>query len=421
MNRDTASIAKPPLSGLAQLIDAAAEHLKILGYRDDTCRQYQQVWSALHQYAREVTGTNMFSQALAENFLASVELSMTMSMKSLPFARRYCLRAVRVLTEFYFHGCFHHWRPSALYPALPPDIQIASERYKEYCRNSGIRERTIHSRILMIRKLAVFMSSRGKTKPAELDAALLSDFIASQSRYNANSVCLLVRNLRLFLRHLHQAQHHELDLSSTLPRIPGRFRDLLPTTWTKEDVERLLACVDRDSPVGKRDYAILLLAARLGMRSSDIVTLQLEHIHWDEERIRKVQSKTGVPLDVPLLEDVGLALIDYLKNARPKTPYREVFLRFVAPIRPFDDGGGLSSLIERYRLRAGISVPPESRRGMHALRHAVASHLLEQGTPLTVISGVLGHVDANSTRIYTKVDIERLRQCALEVMEIHHA
>jgi len=157
------------------------------------------------------------------------------------------------------------------------------------------------------------------------------------------------------------------------------------------------------------------------MRTGDILTLRLDHIDWDAGRIQKVQSKTGVLLDVPLLEDVGLALVDYLKYGRPRSTYREVFLRCVVPVEPFADGAKLYSLIEKYRRRAGISVPAESRRGMHALRHTVASRLLEQGTPLHVISGVLGHLDANTTRGYTKIDIERLRQCALDTAEVPHA
>jgi site-specific recombinase XerD len=407
-------------SDLAHLIMAAEEHLTALGYRPDTRGQYRKAWDALQQYAQEVIGTDQYSESLAEAFLASVGLSPTQPMKTLTFGPKYCLRAIRVLGEFRLHGCFHRWRPNALRP-LPPAFQSVASAYEAHCRQAGIRQRTMHTRSQLIRKLVEFLGTRGITEIAGLDAAVVSDFIAAQCRYNANTVCLLVRNLRLFLRYLHQADYHAQDLSPSLPRVPGRYRDLLPTTWSRDEIARLLACVDRDSPKGKRDYAVLLLAARLGLRTSDIVTLRLEHIHWDAGRIQKVQSKTGVLLDVPLLEDVGRALIDYLQHSRPDSTYREVFLRCVVPIQPFDTNAGLANIIDGYRRRAGIAAPPESRRGMHALRHAVASHLLECGTPLPVISGVLGHLDADSTRVYTKIDVDQLRRCALDAVEVPHA
>lgn len=407
-------------SDLAHLITAAEQHLTTLGYHPGTRWLYRKTWNALRQYAQEFMSTDQYSESLAEAFLASVGISPAAPMKTLTFGPKYCLRAVRALGEFHLHGCFHHWRPNTLRP-LPPAFQPVASAYEVYCRQAGIRERTIHSRSLLIRKLVEFLGTRGITEIARLDAAVVSDFIAAQCRYNANTVCLLVRNLRLFLRYLHQSGAHAQDLSVNLPRVPGRYRDLLPTTWSTDDVERLLASVDRDSPMGKRDYAILILAARLGMRASDIITLRLEHIHWDAGRIQKVQSKTGALLDVPLLEDVGQALIDYLQHSRPQSTYREVFLRCVVPIQPFNDGSKLGGIIDSYRRRAGITVTPESRRGMHALRHAVASHLLEHGTPLPVISGVLGHLDADSTRIYTKIDIDQLRRCALDAVEVPHA
>lgn len=420
MDRRGSPTASPPVD-LARLVSAAQEHLKTLGYSQATDWFYRKTWNALRQYARDVVGTDQYSEALAEAFLASVGLSAATPLKTLPQHQRYCRRAIRVLGEFRLHKCFHKWRPSTLQPPLPPSFQEASVAYEAACRQAGIRERTMQVRRLMIRKLAEFVRPRGIADVAGLNPPVLSDFIAAQSRYNANTVCVLVRNLRLFLRYLHQVGRHPCDLSRALPRVPGRYRDLLPTTWTREEVERILAGVDRGSPVGKRDYAILLLAARLGMRTSDLITLRLEHLQWEAGRIQKVQSKTGQLLDVPLLPDVGEALIDYLKHGRPPSAYREVFLRGVAPIQPLSTGGALYGLIQRYVRRAGVAMPPESRRGMHALRHAVASHLLEQGTPLEVISGVLGHVDSDSTRIYTKVDIDRLRQCALDVAEVDHA
>jgi len=191
-----------PASDLVMLIDAAYQHLETLGYCADTRLMYQRNWDRLRQYAQEVAGTDQYSETLAESFLASVGLSSAAPAKGLSYRPRYCVRAIRVLSEFRLHGCFHRWCPSELYPPLTPAFERISIAYGDACRKAGIRERTIYTRSLMIRRLAEFLKPRGITEITELDAANISDFVAAQSHYNANTVCLLVRNLRLFLRYL---------------------------------------------------------------------------------------------------------------------------------------------------------------------------------------------------------------------------
>lgn len=153
----------------------------------------------------------------------------------------------------------------------------------------------------------------------------------------------------------------------------------------------------------------------------DIRTLRLEHLLWDQARIEIPQGKTGTPLNVPLTEEIGNAIIDYLRHGRPPTHYREVFLAANAPFRPFSCNNNLHHIITTYRRRAGIVLPKLSRRGMHALRHTVASRLLESGTPLETISAFMGHLSTETTRIYTKVDIEALRSAAINPEELTHA
>jgi integrase len=182
-----------------------------------------------------------------------------------------------------------------------------------------------------------------------------------------------------------------------------------------------LSIVDRSSAQGKRDYAILLLACRLGLRVGDIRTLRLEQLRWDEARIEITQAKTGQPLSLPISEELGRALIDYLRHGRPASAHREVFLRLIAPFEPFGANNNLYPLISQYRRRAGIALPPRCRGGLHSLRHTLASRLLEQQTPLETISDILGHQRSASTRIYTKIDLNTLRTVALDPEEVHHA
>jgi site-specific recombinase XerD len=210
------------------------------------------------------------------------------------------------------------------------------------------------------------------------------------------------------------------DLSPHVPKVRIARDARLPSVWRPQEVEALLAAVDRSSPKGKRDYAILLLACRLGLRVSDIVTLRLEHICWDQSRLDLVQFKTGEPLTLPLTEEVGQALIDYLQHGRPVTPYREVFLRLHAPLEPLSHRNSLQTLITFYRRRAGIALPADRKQGLSSLRHSVATRLLEVATPIEVISAVLGHSSLESTQIYLKVDVETLRSATLEIEEVSH-
>jgi len=176
---------------------------------------------------------------------------------------------------------------------------------------------------------------------------------------------------------------------------------------------KLLASIDRDNPVGKRDYAIMLLIAHLGLRSSDVVNLRFENINWEENRISLTQKKTGRPLTLPLLEDVGLAIIDYLKFGRPRCDFQNIFTRHRPPISPCT-ASGMYGLVSRCISRAGL-LTDEKKHGPHALRHSLASRLLEENVPLPIIAEILGHANSHTTAAYLAIDIDKLRQCALEV------
>jgi len=193
----------------------------------------------------------------------------------------------------------------------------------------------------------------------------------------------------------------------------------IPSVWAHELVVRLLEALDRSSAKGKRDYAILLLACRLGLRVGDIRTLKLDQLHWEDSTIEITQSKTSTPLRLPLTSEVGEALIDYLKSGRPQTAHREVFLKVNPPFDPFV-GNNLHHIVTYWRLLAGVRFRTPQRRGIHSLRHTLATRLLEKGTAFTTIAEILGHTSLESTRIYAKADVEALRSVALDPEEVNH-
>ena len=239
-------------------------------------------------------------------------------------------------------------------------------------------------------------------------------------RLRPRTISRIVSDVRSFLQFLNVKGILPRDLSGVLPTIRVPQDATIPSVWDSELLARLLKVVDRSSPKGKRDYAILLLACRLGMRLGDIRALKLEHLNWEAATIEIIQSKTGAPLQLPLTEEVGKALIDYLRTGRPQTDRREVFLKLNPPFAPFSKNNHLYHIVTHWRKLAGIVFRSKQRRGLHSLRHTLATQLLRMETPLHVISEILGHATTASTLIYAKTDVEALRSAALDTEEVTH-
>lgn len=228
-----------------------------------------------------------------------------------------------------------------------------------------------------------------------------------------STIKLMTINLRSFLRHLFYSGFAP-DVASTVvgPRI-YTFEDI-PSALQADEVEKVVQFVRKDrSPVGLRDYAILMLLTTYGVRAGEITALRLDDIDWHHGRLRIHHSKTGVHSELPLLTVPGEAILDYLRDGRPKTTVREVFLRATAPYRGLKSGSSLySHLGDRLQ---GAGVRPLGRKGPHAFRHARAVGLLKSAVPLKVIGDVLGHRSAQSTLTYLKLDVNALRGVALDI------
>lgn len=158
---------------------------------------------------------------------------------------------------------------------------------------------------------------------------------------------------------------------------------------------------------------MILLVARLGVRVSDVIRLRFDSIKWEKNCIHITQYKTNQPLILPLFEDVGTAIIDYIKNGRPASNLDLVFITHKPPFQKFSDNNHLYGMFNKYLLRSGIEVTPEKNHGMHSLRHTLANELLRKEIPLPVISEILGHKSLESTMQYLRADTEQLRYCTL--------
>jgi integrase len=195
--------------------------------------------------------------------------------------------------------------------------------------------------------------------------------------------------MRLFCRFLYEQKYIDRNLEYVLRRKRFPVREKLPSVYNPEKIRQIETSVELSSPVGKRDYAILLLASRLGLRASDICELKFSNVDWDENKIILTQYKTGRRIELPLLAPIGEAIVNYLKYARPVSGLPEIFLTAVAPYCPMTHIG-LNSIITRIMRASGVDIS-QRRFGPHSMRHSLAGQLLKNGIPLPVISETLGH------------------------------
>jgi site-specific recombinase XerD len=245
---------------------------------------------------------------------------------------------------------------------------------------------------------------------SDLSPVILSAFITENcQRMSRSSISSICCSLHVFLRYIHREQLMERDLSLAV-EFPTRYRlSTIPRSISWEEVGRMLETVDRRTPVGKRDYAILLLLVTYGLRAREVAALTIDNIDWKRDRLLVPERKAGHCTAFPLSSVVGNAIVEYLRKARPKTDDRHIFFRYLAPKRPLTYVT-IAARASLYLHKAGISV---SRPGSHTLRHTCVQHLVDAQFPLKTIGDYVGHNSPSSTGIYSKIDVEALREVAL--------
>ncbi|PSR27811.1 MAG: hypothetical protein C7B46_19270 [Sulfobacillus benefaciens] len=403
----------------SDLTEALEKELERLHYTLETRRYYRRVWRHIATFLEE-QGAMQFTEGLGLRFLeARYDYPVLEETGQLTQSIINIGRVVRMLGDFQQHGSIlrRYYKQRQLLQTSLFDAVL--EAYSHACRERYSRVTQDHYR-KSAEKFLSFLESQKITDVTQITARHCRTYLDTWMGYQPKTVEQQLCGLRSFLRYVYQSGQHDRDLSSTLPSVRVARQARIPSAWTPDQVKQVLDVIDRGNPTGKRDYAMILLVARLGLRSMDVKHLQLEHLHWADNRIEFVASKTGQLLTLPLLPDVGWAIIDYLKHGRPQVDSPYVFLRHLAPLEPFGDDDHLHQVLEKYRHMAHVPLPPQRKRGFHALRHTLATALLCQDTALPVIAEVLGHADVDSTAIYLKVDVDHLRACAVDPEAVLH-
>ena len=407
---------------LERLVTDALGEIERLGYSRRSRNRYRAIWEHLIEFSDRRDLGDEFSGDLAVRFLEEYRVADAEMDKPGEGWRRHMVWGVKVLADFAQNGRIERAVTEVEAIHLVPAMQNALRDYEQYCKDRlQLRPWTLHGRTTELTIFLDFLHSRKARTLDQIQALDLSEFVCCRDHLKPKTVARIVSDVRSFLRFLTMRGILQKDLSVELPKIRVPRDATIPSVWDQELVVRLLEAVDRSSAKGKRDYAILLLACRLGLRAGDIRTLKLDQLHWEDSTIEVTQSKTGMPLSLPLTNEVGEALIDYLKSGRPQTAHREVFLKVNPPFDPFMGNTNLHHIVRYWRQLAGIRFRTPQKRGIHSLRHTLATRLLEKGTPFTTIAEILGHTSLESTRIYAKADVEALRSVALDPEEMNHA
>jgi site-specific recombinase XerD len=291
-----------------------------------------------------------------------------------------------------------------------PHIDLIERHYRRFLlQERGLIEPTVDQYLPAVRRFLFHRFRNRKIRLKKLCPRDVRDFVLyDSSDRGRSSLQTATSALRSFLGFLFQRGRIPLNLAMAVPAVAGWRSSKLPRFLETAHVARLLRSCDRRRKLGKRDYAILLLLARLGLRAGEVVQLCLEDINWDSAELQ-VRGK-GAHVDrLPLLQDVGQAIADYLQRARPSCSSRRVFVRVNPPYVGFADSCAVSSMVRRGLARARLQPP---HQGAHLLRHSLATGMLRGGASLSEIAQVLRHREAQSAEVYAKVDLIALRALA---------
>ena len=330
---------------------------------------------------------------------------------------RFIWASIRLFIEMDEAGYVQR-RIHAAPPPLPPLFSAWVPPYLAFLQHHrGLAVRTLRKRAFHLRQFLACLAEAGVADLQALTAAAIQDFCAHLPGRSPATRLSYGVTLRSFLRWAYLLGHLPQDRSPAA-MLARQFRHTrLPDTLPAHELEALLRAVDRSTPIGRRDYAVLLLAARYGLRPSDIRTLRLEQIDWRRGRLTLQQVKTGHPLTLPLLPDVAAALCAYLRAGRAATAARHLFVRHTAPCVPFVPENNLATLMRKAPRGVGQAQRP-GRRGLYLLRPTLAPQLLAAGQPLKTIADTLGHRALDSTFGYTQIDLKALGTVALAEAEV---
>jgi len=378
-----------------------------LSRANGTLRYYNGHWRKLKRFM-ESKGIQFIDADICKDYL--LQQYDNRDFDALPKRDKDIVKTISVLIEFMETGTIQSAKEVTDFEGPIGQLMMDYLAFKASCR---LAKHTIDEYEQHLSRFLRFLKENNVGSIDAVNQLLIIKYIKSVDPQKISLAHISIRVLRDYFKYLYSKHLLEIDISALMPKDNYKSQAKLPSTYTKQEIETLITTVDRSNAVGKRDYAIILLASRLGLRASDIANLKFENIVWEQNTISLRQFKTKNVIELPLLSEVGNAIIDYLKFGRPKSEEPFVFLCARSPYNSIDTPVVTQIVLHAFA-KTGINTKYK-RHGPHALRHSLAGRLLESQTTLPVISEVLGHENTESTRFYLRIDLTSLRQCMLEV------
>lgn len=391
-------------NSIDELASQAALRLAELGYVPGTIQHYRTAWNKVKRWCSE-RGVVSFDSDQERRLIEDLRLDGNV----LSSSERSMLRRVRSLLSLNDDGglpSFSRRQPDG----VPDQFRHVFTAYAAHLQQRGLAPATRRGMASILRKFLTGLRIK------DFDALSMEDVTAhleACSSMTAQTKAGILYAVRAFTRWAADEGLCSPGVASAMPVIPGHKHAELPSAYAVGEVAAMVAATGEQCP--RRDRAMLLLASVLGMRAGDLRALGLANIDWRAHEVNFIQAKTGIPVRLPLPEEVMLALADYLRNERPAHATDHVFLHHRAPHDSFENAANAFHYVatDAYR-RASVNTAGK-HHGMHSLRHSAATNMLSAGTAYPVISGILGHSNANTTRRYMAIDVERLRPLSLEV------
>lgn len=388
------------------------KYYKEYGYSKGYLKRLHAVFNHLINFM-DSQGLTNYEESIGEDFLKFK--CETSTWEDLSKAHKGTARLVRTIDHWLKTGTVAPIKERSKKIPFVGEIGTVFNDFIEYAYNVNNRHTVKHHRIRLT-VFYLFLTEKEKSIK-DIDAPLIFEYITTlkdtKSLFERYANIL---SLRAFFRYLCKNEcltDNSITRWEAIMALPKHVPAKIPSVYSPEEVENVIKCIDRSTAIGKRNYAMILLAARYGLRASDIVGLRHCNIDWENNKILIRQAKTDKEIELPLFEEIGSAIIEYLKYGRPKSDLPYIFLSH--SIR----GGVMTSsrlggCVADAMRNAGIDSTGK-RHGTHSLRHSLASNLLKANETMPVISEILGHENTDTTKIYLQIDYNQLLKCALEV------
>ena len=393
---------KEETKNCAELSEKMLKEMCSDGYsRKSVDHHVKPIYNTLVKYCDEHF-EGMYSVKAGESFMMMIQMK-NQSKEQTDLVRNSIERINHALT-----GDFH-WRPTKrrLKPYATSCYDEIVARYEDYLIQTGKTTTNTRHHVHLIARFLSHMESIGITDISMIKAEYIHERFTA-----ANDKAGFHKSMKMFFRYACKYGLIENDISLWIPSVPRRKP--VPSVYTVEEIEKILSSIDRNTCLGKRNYCIVLMAAKLGIRSCDIVGLKVDDIQRKEGIIRVIQQKTDILVEYPILDEISTALEDYLNNARPNSCLPNVFLTKPRPVASVLSTQGIYAVVSGAIAQSGIDASSR-RHGAHALRSSLASQLLAEGKSYPEIQQVLGQTSPDVARHYIRVETERLRECAMEV------